>query len=70
MLWFLAGHVIFHPDRAENSRQRNCPNFCGALGFGPPGQNVRYGIQLHHRATVKGRKGFIFIYLFFSRNDM
>lgn len=54
MLRCLAGHVIFHPD------------FCGALGFGPPRQNASYGGQLHHSSTVKGRKGFTII--FFSGN--
>lgn len=66
MLRCLAGHVIFHPDRAENSEQRKRPGFCGALGFGPPRQNARYGGQLHHRATVKGGKGFTII--LFSEN--
>lgn len=34
---------------------RNWKDFSGALGFGSPRQNVRYGRQLHHRATVRGR---------------
>lgn len=66
MLRCLAGHVIFRPDRAENSGQRNCPDFCGVLGFGPPRQNARYGGQLHHRATVKGRKAFIYLFFFWK----
>lgn len=34
---------------------RNWKDFSGAQGFGSPRQNVRYGGQLHHRATVRGR---------------
>lgn len=48
------------PQTGREFLARNWKDFSGALGFGPPRQNVRHGGQLHHRATVRARGGLLF----------
>lgn len=48
------------PQTGREFLARNWKDFSGALGFGPPRQNVRHGGQLHHGATVREKGGLLF----------